>query len=413
MTSPPVTQKKKTPPAWDPDPQRSRARGRLASGITLASGWVAHGAFASPRARKLIGVLLLCSLAGLTYRSFFRNWTPLGPQRTVRTINAKMGVHTRLTDEPDAAKIKRSLEMVREMGAPWIVEYFPWAYYEPKRGTYAWDHPDLVIEHANRQGLTVIARLGFVPEWARPEDSHHLYLPEESYQAFGRFAAAFARRYRGKVSHLIIWNEPNLSLEWGFRPVDPAGYVAMLKAVYPMVKEASPETEVLAGALAPTLDPPGSEWSMNDLDYLQRMYDAGAAEYFDILAIHAYGLGFDADEPAAASVVNFRRTELLREVMLRNGDGAKPAMITEGGWNDHPRWTRAVRPAQRIVNSIRAYEIARTEWPWLSSVSLWVFRFPWDQKSYQDNYTFVGADFEPKPIYLEVQEYAEGRFEGP
>ena len=366
-----------------------------------------------PRAAKLIGALLLCSVFGLTYRSYFRNWVPLGPQRTVATINPKMGVHTRLTDEPDAAKIKRSLEMVREMGAPWIVEYFPWAYYEPKRGQYEWSHPDLVIDHANRQGLTVIARLGYVPEWARPEDSHHLYLEEENYAAFGRYAVEFVRRYRDKVGYLIIWNEPNLSLEWGFRPVDPASYVEMLKVVYPMVKAAAPEVQVLAGALAPTLDPPGSEWSMNDLDYLQRMYDAGAAGYFDILAVHAYGLGFDADEPAGESVINFRRAELLREIMVRNGDGGKKAMITEGGWNDHPRWTRAVRPAGRILNTVRAYEIAHAEWPWLENVCLWVFRFPWDQKSYQDYFTFVDTDFEPKAIYLELQRYAQGRFEAP
>ena len=367
----------------------------------------------SPRAGRLIGALLLCSVVGLTYRSYFRNWVPLGPQRMVATVNPKMGVHTRLTDEPDAAKIKRSLEMVREMGAPWIVEYFPWAYYEPRRGQYEWSHPDLVIGHANRQGLTVIARLGYVPAWARPEDSHHLYLAEEGYEAFGRYAVEFVRRYRDKVAYLIIWNEPNLSLEWGFRPVDPASYVKMLKVVYPMVKAAAPEVQVLAGALAPTLDPPGSEWSMNDLDYLQRMYDAGAADYFDILAIHAYGLGFDADEPAGESVINFRRAELLREIMVRNGDRDKTAMITEGGWNDHPRWTRAVRPAPRILNSARAYEIARAEWPWLESVCLWVFRFPWDQKSYQDYFTFVDADFEPKAIYLEMQKYAAGRFEAP
>lgn len=367
----------------------------------------------SPRARKLIGALFLCSIVGLTYRSYFRNWVPLGPQRTVTTTNVKMGVHTRLTDEPDAAKVKRSLDMVREMGAPWIVEYFPWAYYEPKQGQYEWSHPDLVIDHANRQGLTVIARLGYVPEWARPEDSHHLYLAEENYEAFGRFAVEFVRRYKEKVRYLIIWNEPNLSLEWGFRPVDPASYVEMLRVVYPMVKAAAPEVQVLAGALAPTLDPPGSEWSMNDLDYLQGMYDAGAADYFDILAIHAYGLGFDADEPAGESVISFRRSELLREIMMQNGDGDKTAMITEGGWNDHPRWTRAVRPAQRILNTARAYEIARTEWPWMESVSLWVFRFPWDQKSYQDYYTFVDADFEPKAIYLEMQRYAAGRFEAP
>ncbi len=385
----------------------------IPSGKSTFANWIALLAAMSPRVRKLIGALLVCSVCGIGYRTYFHNWVPLGPQRVVTTVNAKMGVHTRLTDEPDAAKVKRSLEMVREMGAPWIVEYFPWAYYEPRRGHFSWGHPDLVIDHANRQGLTVIARLGFVPEWARPEESHHLYLPEESYEAFGLYAAEFARRYQGRVSHLIIWNEPNLSLEWGFRPVDPAGYVEMLKVVYPMVKEVAPEMQVLAGALAPTLDPPGSEWSMNDLDYLQAMYDAGAAGYFDILAIHAYGLGFDADEPADASVVNFRRAELLREIMVRNGDGDKPAMITEGGWNDHPRWTRAVRPGQRIINSARAFEIAQTEWPWLESLCLWVFRFPWDQKSYQDYYTFVSADFEPKAIYLEMQLYARGRFEAP
>ena len=388
-------------------------KGELPIGKSKFANWIAFLAALSPRVRKLIGALLVCSIVGFTYRTYFRNWVPLGPQRTVTTVNAKMGVHTRLTDEPDAAKIKRSLEMVREMGAPWIVEYFPWAYYEPRRGHFSWGHPDLVIDHANRQGLTVIARLGFVPEWARPEESHHLYLPEESYEAFGLYAAEFARRYQGKVSHIIIWNEPNLSLEWGFRPVDPAGYVEMLKVVYPMVKEAAPEMLVLAGALAPTLDPPGSEWSMNDLNYLQGMYDAGAAGHFDILAIHAYGLGFDADEPAHGSVVNFRRAELLREIMVRNGDGDKTAMITEGGWNDHPRWTRAVRPGQRILNSAQAFEIARTEWPWLESLCLWVFRFPWDQKSYQDYYTFVSADFEPKAIYLEMQLYAQGRFEAP
>ena len=70
--------------------------------------------------------------------------------------------------------------------------------------------------------------------------------------------------------------------------------------VYPMIKAANPEVQVLAGALAPTLAPPGSEWGMNDLDYLQAMYDAGAADYFDILAIHAYGWHFDPDEPADA-----------------------------------------------------------------------------------------------------------------
>ena len=99
----------------------------------------------------------------------------LGPQQTVITVNPKMGVHTRLTDEVEPWKIKRTLEMVREMGAPWIVEYFPWAYHEPFPGFFDWSHSDLVIDHAQRQGLTLIARLGLTPEWARPATRPHLF----------------------------------------------------------------------------------------------------------------------------------------------------------------------------------------------------------------------------------------------
>ncbi len=332
----------------------------------------------------------------------------LGPQRQVETTNPKAGIHTRLTDEVEPWKIRRTLEMVREMGSPWIVEYFPWAYVQPRPGVFKWSHTDSVIDHANRQGLTVIARLGYVPEWARPPETTPLYLDEEYFDEFGAYAAEFVTRYAGKVDYVIIWNEPNLALEWGYDSVDPEKYARMLEVVYPMIKEANPDVQVLAGALAPTLAPPGSEWGMNDLDFLQRMYDAGAADYFDILAIHAYGWSFSPDEPAAAEEVNFRRSELLREIMVANGDGDKSAMITEGGWNDHPRWTRAVRPAQRIAYTLRAYEIAQEEWPWLDALALWAFRYPWDAKTYQDYYTFVRTDFEPKPIYEELQQRLRG-----
>jgi hypothetical protein len=352
--------------------------------------------------------IIIAAVAYYIYQARQTN-VPLGPQQTVQTINPKMGIHTRLTDEVEPWKIKKTLEMVREMGAPWIVEYFPWAYVEGQPGQFSWNHTDLVIDHASRQGLKVVARLGFVPEWARPADSSPLYLDKEHFADFGRYAAEFAKRYAGRVDYIIIWNEPNLSLEWGYAHVDPAKYVDMLKVVYPMVKAANPNIKILAGALAPTLAPPGNPDGMNDLAYLQNMYDLGASNYFDILAIHAYGWYSDPDEPADPTVVNFRRAELLRAIMVANGDAAKTAMITEGGWNDHPRWTRAVRPGQRIAYTIRAYQIAQQEWPWMDAVAFWAFRFPWDAKSYQDYYTFVRTDFEPKPIYDEVQRYSQGQ----
>jgi hypothetical protein len=333
----------------------------------------------------------------------------VGPPRTVLTVNPKMGVHTRLTDEVEEWKIQRTLEMVREMGAPWVVEYFPWAYHEPEKGRYEWSHADTVVDHAVAQGLTVVGRIDYVPDWARPPDTTARYLDEAHFDDLGDFVYAFVSHFRGRVPYVIIWNEPNLSLEWGQRPVDPAAYTRMLQVCYRRAKEADPSVQVVAAGLAPTLEPLGSEWGLNDLTYLQEMYDAGARGYFDAMAIHAYGWTFPPDDPPAADVVNFARSELVHEIMVRNGDGDVPCLITEGGWNDHPRWTRAVKPAQRIAYTIRAYEKALNEWDWCKAVGLWAFRYPWPQKTYQDYFSFVGVDFTPKPLYLELQRYARGQ----
>ena len=316
-----------------------------------------------------------------------------------------MGIHTRLTDEVEEWKIKRSLELVREMGAGWIVEYFPWAYSEPDKGEYRWTHSDLVISHARQQGLQVIARIGLVPRWARPPGTTDSYLDPSRYDDLGDFCYAFVSRYKGQVAHLIVWNEPNLGLEWGFRQPEPAEYAAMLRAVYVRAKEANPDINILGGALSPTM---GAHDAVNDLVYLQGMYDAGAAPYFDTLAVHAYGWRFPPDQPPAPDVISFSRARLLREIMVEHGDEAKPVMITEGGWNDHPRWTKAVRPGQRVAYTLQAYDLVWREWDWCEVVAPWVFRYPRPQPGYPDYFTFVTVDFTLKPVYLETQRYARG-----
>ena len=324
----------------------------------------------------------------------------------VRTTKPIMGVHTRLTDEVEEWKIQRTLQMVREMGASWIVEFFPWAYYQAEDGSVAWEHPDLVVGHARANGLKVIARIGYTPEWARPADTPMTYLDHDAYDDFAAFAAAFATRYRGTVDTIIVGNEPNLSFEWGYRPATAQDYVDLLKAVYPAVKAANPDATVLAGALAPTLEPEGSPWAINDLTFLNNMYEAGAADYFDALAVHAYGLTFPATAEPDAAVLNFRRIELVRQIMIEHGDAATPVFVTESGWNDHPRWTMAVRPGQRIQYTLDALDYAATNWSYVKSLAIWAFRYPAPTRSYPDYFTLVTPEFVAKPIYDDLKEYA-------
>lgn len=337
---------------------------------------------------------------------------PLGPLQTVPTVKPAVCVHTRLIDEVYEWKIQRSLQMVREMGANTIVEFFPWAYAEPNRGQHDWTSFDRIINHARNQGLHVIARMGLVPAWARPDkDGQNTtlnFLPDESFDEFADFVATFAKRYAGVVDHIIIWNEPNLSFEWGYRPVDPAGYVRLLKAVYAPAHSANPNVVVLAAPLAPTLEPLGSPNGLDDLLYLESIYKAGAAPYFDALAMHTYGFTEPPEAPPAADGLNFRRAELLHDIMLRYDQPDKPVYITESGWNDNPRWTKAVRPSLRAAYTVNAFKWAEDNWPWLYKLCVWALRYPISTRSYPDNFTLLTADFQPKPIYTAIQAYARG-----
>jgi len=297
--------------------------------------------------------------------------------------------------------------MVREMGANTIVEFFPWAYIESEEGVFNWSQVDRIVKHAEQQGVQIIARFGLVPGWARPDDTTLNYIPDDAFDDFATFAARFAERYAGRIDHYIIWNEPNLAFEWGFQPPDPARYVKMLETVYAPIHAANPDAVVLAGALAPTLEPPGSPHGLDDVIFLSEMYAAGAADYLDAMAVHTYGFTHTASDPPAEDRLNFRRAELLFDVMAQYGDADLPIYITESGWNDSPRWTRGVRPSQRVAYTIDAYQWSTTNWPQVEQLCLWLLRYPRPQGNYRDNFTLITPEFQRKPIYYAVQAYSQ------
>jgi GH35 family endo-1,4-beta-xylanase len=329
------------------------------------------------------------------------------PQSAIR--NPKIGLHTRLTDEPDPANITQEFTMLSQMGGSWATEFFPWAYIQPSDpNRFDWTHSDLVVNAAQAQGIDLIARLDSVPAWAHPANTTWKYLDPDHYADYANFVYAFVSRYKDRVSHFIIWNEPNTAAEWGQRVPDPQAYTNLLKISYTRAKEADPGAVVLLAGMSPNLEHPGSALALNDLTYIQMLYDDGAGAYFDAVAVHAYGLTASPDDPSGPDKLNFARVEQVHALMQKNGDGGKQIYVTEGGWNDSPRWSYAVKPYQRVEYTVRAYDKALTDWPWCAAVTLWASRLPSPAYTYFDNFTFLTSDFIPKPVYLEVQKYALG-----
>jgi hypothetical protein len=124
---------------------------------------------------------------------------------------------------------------------------------------------------------------------------------------------------------------------------------------------------------------------------------------WDALAIHTYGTTMPPDDAPEPDKINFRRAELLREIMVKHGDADVPVYITETGWNDDVNWVNGVTPAQRIGYTLRALDYARANWPWVKSVAFWVFKLPASARGYRDHFTFVTPSLEPLPIYEEVK----------
>jgi hypothetical protein len=180
---------------------------------------------------------------------------------------------------------------------------------------------------------------------------------------------------------------------------------------YERVKAACPECVVLSGALAQTI--PLGPRDLNDFIFLQRMYDAGASDYFDVLAIQGYGLwSGPTDRRMRPRVLNFSRPLYLREIMVKNGDAAKPIWITEMNWNapppDFPNpQFGIVTPEQQARYAVEAFQRAQQEWPWLGVVNVWFFKRATDTETDQAMYYFrlVEPDFTPLPVYDALKAY--------
>lgn len=380
-------------------------------------------------------------------------WTDV-PQIGVNAFNLQF--------EPDSADVTRTLELARDMGAHFVRIQMPWDDVEihgkgdfidrrnPDRVRSSWEKYDIIVQEAQRLGLELIVRIDRAPQWARPNDDADPRFqaglleqasstgPPENYADYADFVAAVAARYRGQVRFIQIWNEPNLAYEWSWRTPEPERFVELLRLAAVAARTANPDVVILFPSLSPTDGKEPRIAPMSELEYLDRVYRAGGAPYFDIMSAQAYGLGqppnenryirlrwrpeaplHDLDRPID-SRIDVARIVMLREVMERHGDGAKAVWISEFGYNSAPdhipeparsTWGPPVSEETKGAYLVGQLERARREWPWVGVMNIWFLRWggyreadPADPTPY---FALVDRDFRPLPAYHAVRAYAK------
>jgi photosystem II stability/assembly factor-like uncharacterized protein len=330
--------------------------------------------------RNLLAILALPMIVGAFVAAF--GWPGA---RDLLSPHLRYGMH--------AGSEPADLAWVRQAGFDWAVVVFSWRDIEPLPGNYFWEMPDAFLRAARFHRLHLAARLDHPPDWALRTPSAGQSPVDLA--AYARFVEAVAARYRGRVPAYVIWNEPNLSVEWGNATPDAPGYATLLKTGYKAVKNGDPDALVVSAGLAPTNDV--TPQARDERIYLRELYAAGAAPYFDALGAHPYGFAQPPSDPRGAHQgLNFARLEDLRAIMVEAGDGDKEIWATEFGWttrtDDPAQAWQEVSPEVQATYLTQAYELGH-RWPWLGLLAVWHLG-PAD-----DGYNLLSAGGEPRAAY--------------
>ena len=283
-----------------------------------------------------------------------------------------LGINIALEETTPPAR-RAALQRLEQSGFRWVRQRLDWGVLEPTPGHYAWQISDALLQEIATSALIPVIVLDGSPAWARaPADvapTTNPWAPPADPATFARFVAAFATRYQHSLRYYQLWDEPNIAPHWGNRRIEPVAYAQLLKAVVPALRAADSDAIIITAALAPTRD--RGHLAIDEVYFLQRLYAAGAAPFFDVVAAQPFGFGATPNDwRARPDLLNFQRVKLLRSAMLAAGDGHKPLWAVRYGWNTAPHspW-RTVSAADQVAFAIEALTLAQQQWPWLTAMA--------------------------------------------
>ena len=251
-------------------------------------------------------------------------------------------------------------------GVTWVrFDTFRWNEIEPVRTdppTYSWGRVRASnLINAQQNGMEVVAIVRGAANWALKTPGPICGpIDEGALKAFGEFMNALVARYSQPPYNVHYWeigNEPDIDPDvvpdlnseygcWGDWDDPYYGgryYAEMLKVVYPAIKAADPQAQVILGGLLLGCDPrhPDGCTGRPNADRPSRFLEGillnGGGDYFDIMGYHSYsywdfqsGLGFMGTPrwPGSDTVVP-EKADFVREVLAQYGHGDKPVMNTE------------------------------------------------------------------------------------
>jgi hypothetical protein len=200
-----------------------------------------------------------------------------------------------------------------------------WFGLQPKKEEWNFVELDRAIKVAEQHGTEVLLTLGQTPAWAAARP--HEVVPNGAgassepaqIEDWERYIRTVARRYKGRIKHYELWNEPR------FREVDPyravpgfTGYATQLVELGRVAKRVLAEEDPAATLISPALD--------GSLQRVEQWFRSGGASVASVLAHHFYV------RPPERMVALYRK---LKAIGQRYGVADMPIWNTESGYYVH------------------------------------------------------------------------------
>jgi hypothetical protein len=224
-------------------------------------------------------------------------------------------------------------------GVRWTRLVFWWSALQPS-GPKSWNSfyfPDDVLQAELNSGRQVVGLLLKTPDWAGAGGPTSvpkgLDLPlDDPNNNWARFARTMAERYKGRIDHWVIWNEPDVwdptspTYTWNGSAED---FYQLQKVGYLSLKRGNPNAQVGLAGLTYWWDYfyQRPQYFERYLQIAERDPSASANNwYFDAAVLHLY------NEPAGL----YRVPALFKDLMAARGF-SKPIWINETNvapWDD-------------------------------------------------------------------------------
>jgi hypothetical protein len=237
-----------------------------------------------------------------------------------------------------------------------------WSDVEPNKGNRIWTASSVIdlegdFKYAFENGRKIILVVRSTPTWAQVDGKACGRIQEDDIPAFADFMADVVKRYSVApyhVKYFEIGNEPDAAADflsggetfgcWGEPSEAFYGgqyYAQVLKQVYPKMKAANSEVNVLIGGLLMDCDPlnppAGKDCSMSN--YLEGILAGGGGPYFDSVSFHAYdyylgeyGEYSNSNWNSAYNTTGptlLAKNQFLRTVLAKYGVTGKKIIATE------------------------------------------------------------------------------------